>query len=246
MYPKEQTLLRLYGRYRIWQMERLARRYDRFVILTEEELPLWQGIDSVVTIPNPRTYASEARADMSAKQIISVGRFEYQKNFIELIEMWASIANLYPDWTLTIYGDGPNKDACQALVSRLGIDKQCVLRPATKDIKQRYLEHSIYAMSSHYEGLPMVLLEAQALGIPIISYALPSGPRDIVTDGKDGFLVRQYAREDFVKKLRLLMDSYDLRERMSIAAQESSKRFSIDNIMARWTTLFDELKSNTH
>lgn len=242
MYPESQTLLRLYGRLRVWQMERLARRYDRFVILTEEERSLWQGIKSVVTIPNPRSYASDERANMSSKAIIAAGRFEYTKNFASLIEMWASIAKQYPDWTLDIYGDGPYKGHCQALVSRLGIEQQCVLHPATSEIRQRYLEHSVYAMCSHYEGLPMVLLEAQALGLPIVSYALPSGPRDIITDGKDGFLVRQYDREAFTKRLMEMMDSYDLREGMSVAAQESSERFSIDNIMARWIKLFDSLK----
>lgn len=242
MYPETQRLLRLYGRYRMWQMRRLAKRYDRFVILTEEELPEWAGSDNVLTIHNPRPFVSETTVDTSQRKVIAVGRLEYQKNFATLLDVWAMIPREdFPDWQLNIYGSGPYHSRLQAQIERLGIGDRCVLQGDTPEIRQRYMEHSIYVMCSHYEGLPMVLLEAQAVGLPIVSYALPSGPRDIVTDGVDGFLTPAGEPEALAAALRRLMADEELRQRMSEAAHRASERFALERIMARWEQLFSEL-----
>lgn len=244
MYPKTQPLLRLYGQWRIKQYERLARQYDSFVILTQEELPLWHRAKNVTAIPNPQTFSPEERINVSAQQVIAVGRYEYQKNFSELIDLWASIAPRHPGWQLNIYGDGPYKERLREQIQRLSLSDSCTLHDGTSDIYHRYLEHSIYAMTSHCEGLPMVLLEAQALGLPIVSYALPSGPRDIITDGVDGFLVPVGDRATFAQRLSQLISSVELREQMSIAANQASERYTLERIMPRWTTLFEHLLDN--
>lgn len=242
MYPEEQRLHRLYGHYRVWQLERTARRYDRFVILTEEELPQWRGLRNVLTIPNPRPFASAERADMSRHQVMAVGRLEYVKNFATLLDVWAMIPREdFPDWQLNIYGSGPYHSRLQAQIERLGIGDRCVLQGDTPEIRQRYMEHSIYVMCSHFEGLPMVLLEAQAVGLPIVSYAFTSGPRDIVTDGVDGILTPAGEPEALAAALRRLMADEELRQRMSQAAHRASERFALERIMARWEQLFSEL-----
>lgn len=244
MYPKSQPLLRLYGQWRIKQYERLARQYDSFVILTQEELPLWHRVKNVTAIPNPRTFSSETRIDTTAKQVIAVGRYEYQKNFSELIDLWATVAPRHPGWQLNIYGHGPYKEMLREQIQRLSLSDSCTLHNGTPDIYHRYLEHSIYAMTSHFEGLPMVLLEAQALGLPIVSYALPSGPRDIVTDGNDGFLIPVGDKVAFAQRLSQLMDSVELREQMSVAAHRASERYGLDRIMTLWLNLFKAVRQS--
>lgn len=106
---------------------------------------------------------------------------------------------------------------------------------------REYLSSSIYVMTSRYEGLPMVLLEAQALGLPIVSYTCPCGPRDIVSDGVNGYLVPEGREEEFAARLRLLMADEQLRRDMGRAAHEASSRYRMQTVMPQWLELFEVL-----
>ena len=108
-----------------------------------------------------------------------------------------------------------------------------------------YLHSSIYAMTSRYEGLPMVLIEAQQMGLPIVSFACPCGPRDVIHEGEDGFLIPLGEEDAFIRALRQLMDSEAERQRMGRAARLSSARYDVDTIMAHWIQLFDTLSVTT-
>lgn len=192
MHPVESKLRRFIGRLRVAQQERVAARYDRFVILTHEEKPLWKGFSNLSVIPNALPFSPQKRADVSAKHLIAVGRMEYQKNFPELLQIWSRVASDFPEWQLHLYGSGWMLDGLKRQAKELGIDSQVSFEGAVSDMETAYASSSVYLMTSHYEGLPMVLLEAQSVGLPAVSYMCPSGPRDIITDGKDGFLVGQY------------------------------------------------------
>ena len=109
-----------------------------------------------------------------------------------------------------------------------------------------YADSSIYVMTSHFEGLPMVLLEAQATGLPIVSYACPSGPRDIVTDGKDGYLITPYDQDAFKERLIQLMENASLRQAMGQEAVQSAERFTTEAVMRQWETLFQSLVNGKH
>lgn len=244
MYPKNKWLNRVIGRLRIYLGDRTSRKYDRFVILTEEEKEQFPYHNNVSVIPNPRTFAPNTQSDVKTKKILAVGRFEYQKNFSELLTIWSYISRDFPEWTLEIVGDGSFREMLMRQVDVLGIKTQTQISPSTDAIIEHYISSSIYAMTSHFEGLPMVLLEAQAVGLPIVSYACPSGPRDIITDGLDGldgFLVPTYDLVTFAERLRELMQNNDLRANMSIKALEASERFSQERIMQQWEELFHSL-----
>lgn len=243
MYPAENKLLRLYGRLRVLLQERLAKRYDQFIILTEEEKPLWSNLNNVSVIHNPRTFTTEDRANvMLSRSVVAVGRYEYQKNFRQLIKVWSLInPELRTNWTLNIYGDGPLRKGIADEIERLRLSDSIVLHNSTSEIKAVYQSSAIYAMTSHFEGLPMVLLEAQAVGLPVVSYTCPSGPRDIITHGKDGYLVEMYDDEAMAKHLTSLMSNDALREEMSREAYLASERFALEGIMKQWIDLFTEL-----
>lgn len=244
MYPKERWLMRLFGRIRIWQNTRTAQRYDHFVILTEEERPLYRSLRNLEVIPNPRPFAPDTNADTEIpslqreKCILAVGRHEYQKNFEALVRIWGRIADELPDWHLTIVGGGPLQSALQSLIDSLGLGARTHLAPATSQIVDYYRTAAVYAMTSHFEGLPMVLLEAQAMGLPIVSYRCPSGPADIVTDGVDGLLIETGDEEAFAQALRTLLPDGDRLMAMSREAVKSSERFALERIMYRWERLF--------
>ena len=241
MHPAGSKLRRFIGRLRVAQQERVAARYDRFVILTHEEKPLWKGFSNLSVIPNALPFSPQKRADVSAKHLIAVGRMEYQKNFPELVDIWALIAKDDPDWKLRIVGDGYVDVRILQRVKEHGLEAQFELCPSTPHIQKHYLSASIFALSSVFEGLPLVTIEAESMGLPLVSYACPCGPRDVIRNGQDGFLVEPGDKETFAARLRQLIEDEELRRRMGQAAKVNSQRFSLDNVMKQWEDLFAEL-----
>lgn len=238
MYPKSECLLRLYGYYRIWQDRRVASRFDDFVVLTQEDLGYWGKMPNIKCIPNPRTFEGLEISDTSSLRVLAVGRYEYEKHFPELLHLWARLTPIYPDWTLEIVGDGPLRSRFTKLVEELNLQGSVLLSRSTNDIRSHYERASVMLLTSEYEGLPMVLLEAQAMGLPIVAYACPTGPRDIVTDGEDGYLITPGDADTFAKRLGELMSDAELRHRMGNKALVQSERFDQERIMALWKQLF--------
>lgn len=236
-----------YGRKGLWALaDRLrsrklgdiASRYDHFVVLTEEDKGYWikdfpQLESRICVIPNPRTFEPEAlTAEDKKKVVLSAGRYCEQKNFAHLVQAWKLIPDdVRKDWTLRIAGDGPLRPSLQAMA-----DESVKLGPAS-DMAREYGSASIFALSSIYEGLPMVLLEAQAAGLPVVSYECKCGPRDVITDGVDGFLVQEGNVAALAGKLALLLEDEGLRSGMADAARQSSERFASDKILNEWDNL---------
>ncbi len=241
MYPAEQRLMRLFGYWRIWRDGRLARRYDRFVVLTQEDRADWGAIPQIEAIPNPRPISGESPSPCTHQRVLAVGRYEYEKNFATLIDVWAELASHYPDWTLEILGDGPLRGVLEQKVEALGLRDKVLLSAATSDVLPHYRSASIMTLVSEYEGLPMVLLEAQAMGLPIVAYACKTGPREIVSDGVDGLLVPPGDRTQLAMALRSLMSSPERIAEMSRQALVSSERFALEGVMQRWITLLNTL-----
>lgn len=241
MYPQSNILKRMFGKIRVKFNERVASKFDRLIILSEKERYCWPKDVKVEVIPNACFFELSTRAKLNSKIAIAVGRFEYEKNFLELIDIWAEIVKLHGEWVLEIYGDGWMKPQMEKRIQSLGIQDSVLIFPSTMQIMDKYMKSSIYLMTSHYEGLPMVLLEAQAVGLPIVSYSCPSGPSDIITDLHDGFLIESGRKNEFIERVSTLMDDPILLREMGNNAINSAKRFSIDRIMTRWEKVFDIL-----
>lgn len=237
-----------YGRTGLWgyidawrtkQDEQTVRKYDKFVVLTDEDKALWGDLPNICVIPNPQPFVSDIVSPLRTPRILAAGRYCHQKNFEALLRVWAKIAGRYPEWTLSIYGDGEDRPALTALVDELGITAQTELCKPTQNMFAAYVDSSIYAMTSRYEGLPMVLIEAQTMGLPIVSYACKCGPRDIITEGVDGFVVEEGREDEFAQKLEVLMQDAALREGMGRAAKTASERYNIDRIMSEWLAVIN-------
>lgn len=238
-----------YGRRGLWAMadrwrtrqeEHIVRQYDRFVVLTHEDKNLWGNLSNIQVIPNARTFESGRQAALEQKRVLAVGRYDTQKGFDTLLNIWAKTIHRKEGWTLDIYGDGPLRTALQSQVERLGLSESVRLLRPTGNIREAYLNSSVFVMTSRYEGLPMVLLEAQASGLPIVSFACQCGPRDIVHDGADGFLIENGNETLFAQRLDSLMQDFTLRQRMGAAAFRASEKFSEERIMQQWVKLFNE------
>ena len=239
-----------YGRKGLWRWvdivrsrydEILVKKYDRFVVLTEEDKSYWGALPNMVVIPNARTFTPDNTALLQNKKVLAVGRLTYQKGFERLIEAWSLLNGKYPNWKLFIVGDGEKKEELEQLVVDSSLQDSVFLKAPVKDMEQLYREASVIAMTSRYEGLPMILLEAQAYGIPIVSFKCQCGPADIITDGKDGFLVPEGNIPMMAEKLSMLMADYQLRAKMGKAAVLSSKRFDEEHVMNQWENLFRSL-----
>lgn len=233
-------LWKLADEYRSKQDAKVAARFDRFVVLTDEDKKYWEGLKNMCVIGNARSFVLQKPAELDNKKVIAVGRYSYQKGFDRLISAWHWVCQQKNDWTLHLVGDGELREELQKQIEELNLGDKVILGKAVTDMPTVYQEASILAMTSHYEGLPMVLLEAQAAGLPIVSFECKCGPKDVIEDGVDGFLVKEGDTDALAEKLLLLMDNEMLRTKMGGVAFTRSERYAEDRIMQQWADLFDD------
>lgn len=224
-----------------WSDGRTASRFDRFVVLTEEDRPNWGRSQKIQVIGNPLTFSPDIKSALDRHVAISIGRFTHQKAFDRLVEVWQSVALKHPEWELYIVGEGELKAELERQIEKAGLCKSIKLIPPTKDIASLYAGASMYLMTSRYEGLPMVLIEAQSCGLPIVSMACKCGPRDVITDGIDGFLVEEGDTHIMADCICCLIENPKLRKSMGNAARVASRRFEMETIMSKWDNLFKGL-----
>jgi glycosyltransferase involved in cell wall biosynthesis len=223
-------------------MLRQCRRLDRLVVLTEEEKSFWPVNARIEVIPNPLPFFPETTASLSAKKALAVGRLAYEKGFDTLIDAWADAAVEAPDWKLTIYGNGNCRDALQQQIAQRNISNIASIHEPTTNIQKVYLHSSMFIFPSRYlEAMPMVLLEAMSFGLPVVAFDAPCGPKDLIEDGRNGFLVKTGDIPDFIEKINRLRKSPKLRKTMGQEARLFSENFRIEKIMPRWDALFKSL-----
>lgn len=206
----------------------LYKHFFAVTALTEKDTSLFRqnGIDCY-TIPNPLTFESKTVSDLSSKRIIAVGRLSPEKGFDDLIDIMPEIITLFPDCGLHIFGEGYLRVSLEKKIARLNLQGKVVLRGNTQNIKEEYLSSSLFVLSSKYEGFAIVILEAAACGLPIISYDCPNGPGEILSQNK-GILVPNGNKEILKEKIvDLLSDpikmQYYANERERILAPYKDK-----------------------
>ncbi len=194
-------------------------------------------------MPNPITIDNSVKCSLTEKRVLAVGRLDNkQKGFDLLIEAWSKVKNR-DGWKLRIIGAGKHERIIRNQIAELGLKDSIEVVPPTKDMISEYLNSSIYAMSSRYEGLPLVLIEAMSLGLPIVSFDCERGPSDIVEDGVTGYLVETFDVDKFAERLQTLISDKDLREKFSKTSIEHSSKFAIDEIITRWEKLIEDVVS---
>ncbi len=212
---------------------------DQFIVLTEEDKKAWAELPNISVIPDPLSFSPTQKSSLSVKRVIAVGRYVYQKGFDLLLQAWATIERQYPDWQLAVFGDG-NRTPYEQQMKELGIDdSRCHLYGPTTDIQQEYVNSSLFAFSSRFEGFGMVLVEAMACGLPVVSFDCPCGPKDIVRDSEDGILVENGNIELLAMSLSKMMRDEALRQAMSKAALKNVQRFRIEQIAEQWRNIFE-------
>ena len=194
----------------------------------------------MTVIPNPISFFPKTLSDGQAKQVIAVGRYTRQKGFDLLIQAWKIVNGRHPDWQLNIYGPG-NREEYQHMVEVLHLSGAIHCNEASPDIYARYAEHSIFVLSSRYEGFGLVIAEAMATGLPAVSFRCPCGPEDIITDHEDGLLVENGNIYNLAEAISYLIVHPEERQQMGKQAVASAQRYREDIIIQQWIQLFDSL-----
>ena len=161
-----------------------------------------------------------------------MGRLVEQKGIPDLIEIWRIVNSRYPDWQLDVFGNGEMESIP---------DIKLFVHPPTANITKEYINSSMLLMTSIYEPFGLVLPEAMSCGLPVVAFDCPYGPAEIITNGVDGFLVKNRDIKRYVDSVCQLIESPGLRQTMGAAGIKASQRYQADKIMPQWKQLFEHL-----
>jgi len=215
-------------------------RLDALTVLSSDDLRDYGALlgERVRQIPNPVTELDDGTSDGSAKVVVAAGRLNTQKGFDLLIEAWRPVAERHPDWTLRIYGSGPERELLERAAAGLPVE----LPGRTDALGAAMAAGSLFALSSRWEGFGLVLVEAMGKGLPVVSFDCPRGPSDIVSPGEDGLLVGPEDVHGLTAALLELIEDPPRRARMAAAARATARRYEPTAVVPHWDALFKDLR----
>lgn len=227
-----------------WWKERVVTslaKLDRLVVLTSDAASEWPELRNITMIPDPLPIKVNNHSPLSAKRVITIGRYSYEKGYDILLRIWSVVEKKSTDWQLDVFAMGDPTPYVK-MMDDLSIDKKrCHLHSSVVDVEEEYLKSSILVQPSRTEGFGLVIVEAMACGLPVISFDCENGPRSIVTNGEEGFLIPTFDVELFSSRLVQLMNDVDLRMNMGAKGRKKSRCYQIESVGNRWKLLFDEL-----
>lgn len=220
------------------------RNADAVVALTDRDANDWRIKNKNVFVISNVVYLNEkaSLATCKSKSIIFVGRLSKQKNISGLLDIWEKVNLANPDWVLHIYGEKGDIEDC--VFDRLLMAKNIgivIHEPVKNQMIEEYKKHSILVLTSIFEPFGLILPEAMSCGLPVVAFDCPYGPADIITDGVDGFLIKNRDVNEFADRVCQLIEDRELRVRMGHAAVKSAQRYRADLIMPKWKDLFERL-----
>ncbi|WP_104504117.1 glycosyltransferase family 4 protein [Acinetobacter indicus] len=223
----------------------LYKKYNKIICLTENDKKDFQKIhQSVEVINNISTFDCEEynySYDIHSKNVIAIGRLTYQKNFLALLEAWKIILDKMDigDWFLKIYGKGEDWEILDHFIKKYKL-KNVLLMGEVDNIISVYRSASFFVMSSRFEGLPMVLIEAQSLSLPIISFNCPHGPQEVIENNINGYLVKDQDINELSEKILKLIKDVEIRKRFSLCAYKHAHLYSKSQIVSKWLNIINE------
>lgn len=225
------------------QDEQIVRRFDKFVVLTNEDRGYWGNLPNIEVIPNAAMHVSDTYSDVMNKRVIAVGRLDYQKGFDRLIQAWELVQHTgkFTDWKLDIFGQGEWREMLQQMIDKAELQNTVCLNRPTKQIGEEYVKSDMLVMSSNYEGFPMVMIEAMACGLPVVSFDYKCGPKDIIQTGINGLLVPNGDIQALAYAMMVMMSDEAYRKMLSQNARKVVDTYSEEAVMSQWIRLFTSI-----
>ena len=221
-------------------------RLDAVVLLTHHDAAHYNFIPEKkrFVIPNSLSFTCDTPSNCENKRIIAMGRLDPQKGFDYLLQAAVKLKREIPDWHIDVFGNGDDEAMLKELARKLQVDDFVTFHPPTKEVVKELCNSGMYVMSSRFEGLPMVLIEAQECGLPIVSFDCPEGPSEVIHEGEDGFLVPLADTDALAEKIIALAKNQDMRKKFGQNAKINCQRFSPQNVGAMWQKLIDNLMND--
>jgi glycosyltransferase involved in cell wall biosynthesis len=220
-------------------------RLDAFATLTEADAAAYQQMlghnARVIAMPNAAPDMGGLRAALDRKIVIAAGRLTAQKGFDMLIPAFAQVAAKHPDWQLHIYGNGEKRESLERQIADLDVGDNVKLKGFTKKLPAKLAGASIYALSSRFEGFPMVLLEAMMCGLPPVAFDCPTGPRDIIDHGEDGLVIPYQDVDTLAAGILELIEDEPRRKAMGARSYEKAQQYTTAHLAEKWEQLFADL-----
>lgn len=218
---------------------------DWIVTLTKQDMMEFISkykIENVSQIYNWYNHdINNTKYNLMSQKIITAGRFVKLKGYDNLVEIAKMVFKDFPHWQWDIYGDGEEFVSIQNKIIEYGLQDNLILKGKTNILSELYKEYALYVLTSKFEGLPMVLLEAQANHLPIVSFDCPTGPKEIVNNDISGYLVEPDDLTTMAGKIKILIADAELRERMSSYTMDDFEKFKKNNVISQWLSLIESI-----
>lgn len=194
-------------------------------------------------IPHCLKDYTDKTSSLTGKNILSMGRLSEEKGFLDLIDVFEMVIDKNPDWHLNIAGEGKQREKLEQKIKEKGLESKITLLGFKKDneTKKLFLNSSIYVMTSFYESFGLVLIEAQNFGIPVIAFDCAQGPKEIIENEKNGFLISNRDKKKMADKINRLIIDEELRKKIGQKARENSLQYKMENVEKIWYKFIDDI-----
>jgi glycosyltransferase involved in cell wall biosynthesis len=179
--------------------------------------------------------------DQNSKTILTAGHFFFTKGYDLAVEIARHVFKVHPDWTWRFVGDGLNEKKIKEKVKEYGLENNVIFAGRTKDIAKEYKNASIYVLSSRTEGFGLVLTEAKSYNLPIVSFDVDFGPREIIEHEKSGFLVEPFNVEKMASRINELIENKEKRLEFSKRAKDNLHLFSKEKFVSKWIEILEKV-----
>lgn len=196
-----------------------------------------------VYIPHCLKHYPEVTSDLKEHNIISMGRLSSEKGFLDLIDVFEMVSKKEPTWHLNIAGDGQERQKLENKIQQKNLqDKIHILGfKNEKELEELRLQSSIYVMTSFNESFGLVLIEAESYGLPLLAFDSASGPKEIIKNGENGFLIENRNKEQMANKIIELISNQELRNKIGQVAREDASKYKMEKIETIWYEFIDNI-----
>jgi glycosyltransferase involved in cell wall biosynthesis len=214
----------------------VLKQQDVMIVLTEADKKSW-GYKNIKVVPNPKTIDSDIVSELLNPQVLAIGRLHKVKGFTMLLDVWKIVSNKHPNWILKICGEGEEYQSLVSKTNDLGLSNTVVYTNKFLPVVPEFLNSSIFVLTSQFEAFGNVLVESKICGVPIVAFDAPNGPREIIAEGQDGFVVGLNDIEAMASKIIYLIENQVVRKKMGLAGRQNCEKYNVETIIEQYNDL---------